>query len=251
MAKWTMALDARGKDVSQSTFGTDGKPSAGLAVVKVTTDERGDVVGVTWLAADGSAFVSPDGSSGWRQTLDARGNIVRSYPVGSKGERVALKDGTSGWRADYDIYDNRIRAVTLDINDKPINGKDGEATWEGDYDLYGNEIAHRSFDQDGKPINDPWNTYAYDAKGRVIRRQMVDANSTPMLSPESKRSIVHYAYDDKGRIVEEASFGLKDEPLNRGDLGWHRITSAYAADGAVTHKCFAVSGAPVTPCRSD
>lgn len=253
-----------------------------------TLSRRGDVLERRFFGRDGRPVVSSGGYHGYSTEYDSFANpvVVTYRDLDWKPEADREDNGVAILRREYDNRGDIIRERYFDKNSKPMAKAGGEFGTAYERDGRGRVVSETSLSDDGiTPLKSapasrvaliynavgqvserrfynsagvlaehtqaPIVRYQHDQFNREIGRSFFTRDGVPMLAPLSGRSTVRFAYNRRGQPIEEISLGLRGEPVNRRDVGWHRLISEYDATGKTLLRCYTASGKPIDKCKTD
>lgn len=245
--------DAAGAMVGRAYLDEAGQPimhQRGFASESVTRDARGNAVEIAFTDAQGLSVPDRTGSATIRQAFNERDELLlRAYfgvdeqPVIDRqigaheeryerdehGEKSSLKrfgpdkqpiDGDAGWhhqRYRYDARGNVVETTQFDVHGRAVPLPPlGAVTYREHYDAAGRVVALEGLDASGVPM--PGCTklaYDYDTLGQTTRTTCTDGSGRLVIIPSIDQYGLQSAFDALGRVTRVQFLGADGAPLTR------------------------------------
>ena len=252
-------LNAAGQVIEERYLDAENKPvrnESKYAIGRSTFDEKGRLLSMVLLDADGSpapVFNRPsgvvstydlpggrtrrvlqgfDGTLGYAgrvDLLDARGNIVAQEFLDAHGQPVELPPGYASSRTDFDEQGRLQRIAYFGRDGQPARGAGGfieaVSTYENARDRAG---VQRATGYDGL---DGFLGYEEkrDAAGNAIEARYLDADGQPVPGALGY-AIARSEFDSRNRLVLTRYFDPQDQPV-RTVRGYQEMQRSYGSDG--------------------
>lgn len=188
-------------------------------------DEAGFPIKVTILGIDSRPVADWPGVAQIVNRFDDNGKLIEELFLDVHGEKtVSAGIGFCGSKFEYGEDDNVAKAIQLQPNGSYM---------EVQFNHLGQPVLYSTFRFDGAPCPNAFGVYSlrcvYDANGRQIEQEFLDANGNLMLSTELVAGWQSF-YDHNGHEVERRFFG-KDKEGKQNSDGYARITYSYNDKG--------------------
>lgn len=230
-------LDALGDPLVEKT---------GIASIRRSYDERGDLTGVEWLDAkeqlraneqwfakvilvrnangtiEKYSYLSETGAPTIRRDFgvaslsrkyDEQGNVIEDAYFDVDGRLSLTMDyHIARMTLKYDARGNVIEQAYFGIDGKPTLQKAGVARITLKHDAHGNETERACFGIDGKPTYTIEGlarvTWHYDARGNKVEQAYFDVEGRPTLNAADGIAGVRWRYDERGNEIGVDYFGV-------------------------------------------
>jgi hypothetical protein len=236
-------FDAKGHELEASYFDAERRPvmSPYGASMRTQYDERDHIAEFMFLDTAGKPFVRPDrGMACVRVTRDERGNVIEASSLGANLEPVIRLDGYSFMRQVYDDVGNVIERRLFDTRKNPTRDENGVALYRRGFDRFGRQIEETYFDERERPTLHKKGYYGYrstfDNRGREEEVRYLDADKRPWRVPALGFAGMRYRYNRNGQIEQQefldAIGGLARREYRYDDYGNELERRYFSADGA-------------------
>jgi hypothetical protein len=221
--------------------------AAGVAVMKQSFTDRGEVIERTHYDANDAAAFHPDFGHRFIVTQDAAGNTLETRQFDVDGRPTLGRPGFHLWRNSRDARGYGTGYSYFGTSDEPVIGENGCHRVREEVDDNGWLSKAECFDTTGRPtLFRPTSAFRHafvrDEYGDLVSSAVFDVNGKPTIDQEG----VHHRRltNQNGLTTALSVFGSSGEPVLDAD-GCHTTTSAYNDRGQqITISCFGSDGTP-------
>lgn len=240
-----------GLTMSVSFVDEDGNPcfsKEGMAVAKFEYDNRGFVCAQRYYDIDGTTPVmASEGNYGLKLTNDDRGNVLSFQNVDAENAPMMLPTGYCGMVFQYDDRGNITRREFRDTEDHPVNTNNNYAIELNTYDAQNHCTETRFLDAEGEPAITPslisYIRNTYTAQGNLETVSYYNGTGDSLMLIDDGLAVCKYIYDEHGNEVERLFFDDEEKPCKAlpcrfvftyDDNGNKTSVRYYDADGKLT-----------------
>jgi YD repeat-containing protein len=258
VAGWSFTYDEKGNITSKESFGVDGhlmNPVDGIARYAYRYSPVGDRMEERYFDANLQPAATTGGVYGVKYLYDDHHRQTEETWLDGQGNPMdSPKQHYATIRSRYDSRGRRIEQSYFHPDGTPAVVNNNEYIERYSYDDRGNQSEMLMLDQNGQMLpqaHESRAVYVHDTFGRETQRRFYSSDGKPVRSPETGRSEVRTQYDTAGRKILEVSLDENEQPVDRLDTKWSKLTESYAPDGSATLVCTSASGRKITPCKDE
>jgi tRNA A-37 threonylcarbamoyl transferase component Bud32 len=235
--RWINEYDDRGRRISLTVLGTDGKPaqsSSGYHRWTCKLDDQGHATEFAYFGLNGKPCLHNDGNHRVTLKHDERGNEIERAFFGLDGKPIAIKAGYARLNQKFNRADKLIEKTfwTLDAA--------GALVLDKREDDFKRLLEKALYTPDGKVRYDDngvhrWTNH-YDDRGRRIGISALGVDGKPALYKQGYHRWMS-KLDDRGNVIEYTYFGIDDKPCRIAE-GYHCVKKQYDTRGKQTEATY-------------
>ena len=258
-SRWIRTYDENRRVTSEAFEDASGNPvlkrSVGCAKVEYTYDGNGNKLTESYFGTDGNPAAGIRGYFGAQYTYNEANQCVKEVYVDKDGNPTAPETlGYAGIAREYDANGLVVSSTNLDTQGAPVMVS-GAARKEFEYDDAGNCTVTRRYDTADQLIIDAdgvaWTKIEYDVSKRPVKETFIGWNGEPLFAESKGYTITTKEYDkttDSANILGQAYFDT-DDPVVAKDRqsGFSSVAYEYDDRGnAILEFYFDENGDPVS-----